>query len=188
MLSEKDRQRMILNEIIEGIVLDLGSQDMEGNLKESLHNFLVKNNKKGKVLGVDMQKGEHVDVIADLEKNFPFKENYAENIVAGELIEHLKNPVFFLKECHRVLKPGGRLILTTPNATGLQIITGKESPHHYFAMSKKNLTLAARHAGFEKIDINYLNVYFKRNIPLRALGHLVPKLRPVLFAKMEKEK
>jgi len=183
--TEKDRQELIKNYLKEGLVLDLGSQDMEGNIKESLHEFLL-NHTKNKVIGVDLQKGKYVDVIADLNKRFPFKTNYADNIIAGEIIEHLTNPFGFLEECYRVLKPEGKLILTTPNATGLQIITGKESPHHYFVVSKKNMNLLLEKVGFKNYSIIYLNVYFKRNITLRALGALVPKLRPVLFVHAQK--
>jgi SAM-dependent methyltransferase len=39
-----------------------------------------------------------------------------DTIVAGELIEHLQNPGECLEGCRRALKPGGRIILTTPNA------------------------------------------------------------------------
>ncbi len=183
--TEKDRQEIIKSHLKEGLVLDLGSQDMEGNVKESLHEFLVKNT-KNKIIGVDVQKGKYVDVIADLNKKLPFKTNYADNIVAGEIIEHLTNPLGFLEECYRVLKPAGKLILTTPNATGLQIITGKESPHHYFVLSKRNFNLLLEKAGFISPDITYLNVYFKRNIALRLLGAAMPKLRPVLVAVAQK--
>jgi SAM-dependent methyltransferase len=39
---------------------------------------------------------------------------------ASHLIEHLNSPASFLDEAARVLAPGGLLVLTTPNADGLQ--------------------------------------------------------------------
>jgi len=39
---------------------------------------------------------------------------------ASHLIEHLNEPALFLREVFRLLKPGGRAILTTPNAAGFQ--------------------------------------------------------------------
>ncbi|MBN2655420.1 MAG: class I SAM-dependent methyltransferase [Spirochaetales bacterium] len=38
----------------------------------------------------------------------------------SHLIEHLNDPASFLDEVYRILKPGGRFICTTPNASGLQ--------------------------------------------------------------------
>jgi SAM-dependent methyltransferase len=37
-------------------------------------------------------------------------------LFAGEVIEHVDHPDAFLDEIHRVLRPGGQLVLTTPNA------------------------------------------------------------------------
>lgn len=39
----------------------------------------------------------------------------ADLVVAFEVFEHLEDPEQFLQECRRVLRPGGRLILSTPN-------------------------------------------------------------------------
>lgn len=48
---------------------------------------------------------------------FPYSDNYADVLSCCEVIEHLTlNPVNMLGEIHRVLKPGGLLALTTPNA------------------------------------------------------------------------
>lgn len=41
--------------------------------------------------------------------------NSIDFVVTFQVIEHIVNDVFFLKEIHRVLKDGGQLLLTTPN-------------------------------------------------------------------------
>ena len=43
----------------------------------------------------------------------------ADLVVAGEVIEHLDNPGAFLDGIHALVAPGGTLVVTTPNATGL---------------------------------------------------------------------
>lgn len=50
--------------------------------------------------------------------NGPFANAYNERfsaIIASEIIEHLENPRHFARECFKLLAPGGRMILTTPN-------------------------------------------------------------------------
>jgi 2-polyprenyl-3-methyl-5-hydroxy-6-metoxy-1,4-benzoquinol methylase len=43
----------------------------------------------------------------------------ADVVVAGEVIEHLDDPGGFLDGVHSLVAPGGLLVVTTPNATGL---------------------------------------------------------------------
>lgn len=42
-------------------------------------------------------------------------DNHFDFVVSFQVIEHIKKDVDFVKEIHRVLKPGGKFILTTPN-------------------------------------------------------------------------
>lgn len=54
-----------------------------------------------------------------IEANIPPLTGIADNsfdyVVTFQVIEHIQNDDLFVKEIHRVLKPGGKLILTTPN-------------------------------------------------------------------------
>jgi SAM-dependent methyltransferase len=54
----------------------------------------------------------------DLERErFPYPDDSFDVVLFCEVIEHLaENPVFTLSEIHRVLRPGGRVVLSTPNA------------------------------------------------------------------------
>jgi SAM-dependent methyltransferase len=52
---------------------------------------------------------------ADLTVGVPFEDGQFDVVVAGEIIEHVPHPDALLREIRRVLKPGGWLVLSTPN-------------------------------------------------------------------------
>ncbi len=45
----------------------------------------------------------------------PFSDNTFDYVVSSEVIEHVPTPLNAITEMHRVLKPGGQLIITTPS-------------------------------------------------------------------------
>lgn len=52
----------------------------------------------------------------DLDKEgIPFEDNYFDVVWAGDVIEHVFDPIFLFKEISRVVKPRGKVLLTTPN-------------------------------------------------------------------------
>jgi SAM-dependent methyltransferase len=55
----------------------------------------------------------------DLNRDFPFEAGEFDFISCIEGIEHLQDQFAFVRECHRVLRPGGRLVLSTPNILNL---------------------------------------------------------------------
>lgn len=52
---------------------------------------------------------------ADLAKGIPFADGSFDVVYAAEIVEHLLDPDLLLSEIHRVLRPAGTLVLTTPN-------------------------------------------------------------------------
>lgn len=81
------------------------------------------------------QKGLQVSC-ADLNQGIPFPDNTFTCVFGLSLLEHLLNGCRFMKECHRVLKPGGTIVLLTPNIstyfTAALILAGKmpsSGPH-----------------------------------------------------------
>ena len=57
---------------------------------------------------------------ADLQQRLPIDDAHADLALFQEGIEHLPDPLFALREFARILKPGGRLLLTTPNVSHLR--------------------------------------------------------------------
>jgi ubiquinone/menaquinone biosynthesis C-methylase UbiE len=45
----------------------------------------------------------------------PYKDNTFDGVLCAEVIEHVPSAIEMLKECNRVLKKGGFLMITTPN-------------------------------------------------------------------------
>ena len=64
---------------------------------------------------------------ADLNGRLPFDDGSFDHVVSVEGIEHLENPFSCIREFARVLKPGGNLIITTPN-----IMTIKSRTRFFF--------------------------------------------------------
>jgi SAM-dependent methyltransferase len=50
----------------------------------------------------------------DVAERFPFPDATFEVAWCSEVLEHLFDPAFALREMHRILKPGGRLLVTVP--------------------------------------------------------------------------
>jgi SAM-dependent methyltransferase len=80
------------------------------------------------VYGVDIRKA-HLEAsrkkglitkYADVEKGLPFADSFFDVVFAGEIIEHLYDTTFFLKELSRVTRKGGLVIITTPNVASIQ--------------------------------------------------------------------
>jgi SAM-dependent methyltransferase len=93
--------------------------------------------------------------IEDLERLLAGLDAVPDTVVAGELIEHIENPLRFLRRLAESPRlAGGELILSTPNATALHnVLIGlarRESTHHdhLCIFSYKTLTTLCRRAGF----------------------------------------
>jgi SAM-dependent methyltransferase len=62
---------------------------------------------------------EHFSV-ADMSERLPFADEMFDAVVCIDGIEHIARPFDFIRECARVLRPGGSLIISTPNLMSLR--------------------------------------------------------------------
>jgi SAM-dependent methyltransferase len=57
---------------------------------------------------------------ADLNKELPFEDETFDFILCSNGIEHLEAPYHFIRECYRLLKDRGKILITTPNVLNLK--------------------------------------------------------------------
>jgi len=67
-------------------------------------------------VNLDISLNAKADIFHDLNKfPYPFKNNSFSLIEADHILEHLKNPAKVMRELHRILEPGGKLIVRVPH-------------------------------------------------------------------------
>ena len=93
-------------------ILDIGCGD----------GVLLSQVKTGRLYGVDLDRGSldfaltkiKAKLVQAKAESLPFRNSFFDVVIATEIIEHLPKPGLMLAEIRRVLKPGGRVIITTP--------------------------------------------------------------------------
>ncbi|HYA34737.1 MAG TPA: methyltransferase domain-containing protein [Candidatus Binataceae bacterium] len=155
------------------------------------------------VVSADLFPGESsgatISVVrADANQAFPFRASSFDYVLSREGIEHLENQTGFLRECARVLKPGGTIVITTPNLMHLsarvsmfltaqrnmrrglinevQTLRGRTGPYlyhgHAFMLDYFRMRYMMRVEGFESINV-FTDHYSPTSI---ALVPIVPIL------------
>ena len=92
--------------------------------------------------------------IADVQSKLPFADASFDTAFMCDVIEHLHNPIAALQEVRRVLRPRGRLLLTTPNANSIvRRLEGERwfalaDPTHVLFYTRFTLAHALRATGY----------------------------------------
>ena len=76
-----------------------------------------------------------VDISKD---RFPFDDESFDIVFTKSVIEHIIDPSFFLKECRRVLKPAGLIIILTPDWVS-HIVNFYDDPTHLRPYTEKSI-------------------------------------------------
>src|SRR5919108_1344605 len=84
----------------------------------------------------------------------PVRDGGCDAVVSLQVIEHLWEQERFLRECHRVLRPRGVLMISTPNR--ITFSPGRDTPlnpFHTRELSATELAGLTRDAGFDRVEI-----------------------------------
>lgn len=102
----------------------------------------------------------------------PAEDSSVDMLVTLDVIEHLEDDIAGLAEAKRVLRPGGRLLLTVP---ALPFLWGPhdEANAHHRRYTRQTLVDAVRSAGFSIERVSYFNAFL---LPLGVMERTMTRL------------
>jgi SAM-dependent methyltransferase len=143
------RVNLILSRI-RGKILDVGHSS------GTLHEVLRRSSPN--VFGLDIKEKKVENSIVGDAQNMAIKDEIFEFVVAGEIIEHLRNPELFLRECFRVTKQGGTCVITTPNKRSWvnRLTKSYVTDVHLSLFDEESLVRLCQKCGFRIKEVKYL--------------------------------
>ena len=124
--------KVVLSEIPKGKkILDAGAGESQYKIYCEHLDYIAQDfamyDGVGDSKGIQKEKRDYsnLDIVSDI-TSIPIENDYFDAVMCIEVFEHLPNPIEALLELNRVLKPGGKLILTAPFASLTHY-----SPYHY---------------------------------------------------------
>jgi SAM-dependent methyltransferase len=113
-------------------------------------------------IGVEIAPGPGIDVVHDLDRApYPFADASADLVILRHVIEHLADVPGTVRECARILRPGGHLLALTPHFSDA---SSWIDPEHRWHLATRSLEEAAKGV------LELAGVYVRLRKPWRRLG------------------
>jgi len=96
----------------------------------------------GKYIGLDIDQANNILDVVSTSVVLPFEADSFDTVLCFEVLEHVPQPFSTFAEITRVLKPGGILLLTTPQSWRLH-----EAPYDFFRYTRFGLQHLAEYHG-----------------------------------------
>ncbi|WP_370618484.1 class I SAM-dependent methyltransferase [Mumia sp. Pv 4-285] len=87
--------------------------------------------------------------------DIPVEDGRFARILCNQVLEHLESPADALVELHRVLAPGGQILLSAP-----LFYPEHQQPYDYFRYTQFALAKLFADAGFDEVSVSWLEGYF----------------------------
>lgn len=181
------REKLILNEIYNKDILDIGSIGQTSSY--SLWNIFQEGNPNS-ITGIDLPDEENkvlsnftlstnssidTNIIRGNMELYKFDKKF-DVIIAGDVIEHINNQGLFLQNIYEHLREEGKLIITTPNAKWPTVFL-KPNPTHTLWHDKYTLERILKINNFK---ISYFRYYYGNKKKYNVLFKLLT-LRQAIF-------
>ncbi len=146
-------------------VLDIGARD--GGLRRFLPSGV-------RYQGVDIapEFASPSVMISDISNGVPFPDHSFDYVFCIEVLEHVLSPFHTLGEIHRVLRPGGVLILSVPNPYHVKellwnVFRVPDRQGHLYGWTRQTMTRLGELVGFRLDDFG--GTYLHPPVPMVAL-------------------
>lgn len=194
---ESTKYKVMYLKNIKGRLLDIGCGS--GSFIEYMNNY------GWETTGIDFdteaiktakQKNLNVKLGSLDEQKFP--DNYFDVVTLSHVIEHVYDPLKLLKECFRILKLGGNIVLSTPNNKSLghkyfkENWRGLEPPRHIHIFSRNSISKILKKSSFGEFSLfttnriaryvffSSLNIKKQRQGKISMYNRIIAKLYSLL--------
>jgi SAM-dependent methyltransferase len=124
-------------------------------------------------VGLDVDGLLRPDVVASADW-LPFRDECFDGVLMFDVLEHVRDAARALRECVRVMRREGRLLLTTPNTLGFGIYDSFADPTHVHHFTWRSVNRLLKRAGLKDVTPMPLRIYSFWPLSLLTLKHLIP--------------
>jgi SAM-dependent methyltransferase len=116
-----------------------------------------------------------------------FEKDTFDLVILAHVLEHVPDPMAYLKEINRILRKKGVLILALPNAGNLLVDTFKEKwfgwdlPRHLYHFTPRTINQMLSQAGFKTVKKDNFSLEYAPYVLLQSSLNMIFKQRDLLF-------
>jgi predicted SAM-dependent methyltransferase len=129
-------------------------------------------NKYPGAVGIDINvDATAVDVICNVNRPLPFRDDTFDHIYASHIVEHVEDVIAFMTELHRVARPGGTVFIATPHHTDF---SSWRDPTHRWHLNTYSFVYFDRFHGerfwYTRTELRHQSIHVEMARPWKWLG------------------